>query len=110
MLVLSRRRDETIMIGDDVEITIVDIKGDTVRLGINAPKFVTVHRKEIYDAIKAENIENMKKQQVPDAAAIGNLAQLMQPKLSGTALNQATKLSRLAPAVSPKIVIEKSKK
>ena len=55
MLVLSRQRDETIMIGDDVEITIVDIRGDKVRLGINAPKSVQVHRKEVYLAIKKEN-------------------------------------------------------
>ncbi len=55
MLVLSRQRDETIMIGDAVEITIVDIRGDKVRLGINAPAQVAVHRKEVYEAIKAEN-------------------------------------------------------
>ena len=55
MLVLSRQRDETIVIGDDVEVTIVDIRGDKVRLGINAPRNVTVHRKEIYDAVKREN-------------------------------------------------------
>ena len=55
MLVLSRQRDETIMIGDDVEITIVDIRGDKVRVGINAPKHIAVHRKEVYDAIQQEN-------------------------------------------------------
>lgn len=55
MLVLSRQRDETIMIGDDVEITIVDIRGDKVRLGITAPRHIQVHRKEVYDAIKREN-------------------------------------------------------
>ena len=55
MLVLSRQRDETIMIGDDIEITIVDIRGDKVRLGITAPRSVPVHRKEVYDAIKREN-------------------------------------------------------
>ena len=55
MLVLSRQRDETIMIGDDVEITVVDIRGDKVRLGITAPREVQVHRKEVYDAIKREN-------------------------------------------------------
>ena len=55
MLVLSRQRDETIMIGDDIELTVVDIRGDKVRLGIKAPAEVAVHRKEIYDAIKREN-------------------------------------------------------
>jgi len=55
MLVLSRQRDETIMIGDDVQITVVDIRGDKVRLGITAPRHIQVHRKEVYDAIKREN-------------------------------------------------------
>lgn len=55
MLVLSRQRDETIMIGDEIEITVVDIRGDKVRLGINAPTRIAVHRKEVYDAIRAEN-------------------------------------------------------
>ncbi len=54
MLVLSRQRDESIMIGDDVEITIVDVRGDKVRLGITAPKQIPVHRREIYDAIQRE--------------------------------------------------------
>ena len=57
MLVLSRQRDETIMIGDEVEITIVDIRGDKVRVGISAPRQVQVHRKEVYEAIKRENTE-----------------------------------------------------
>lgn len=57
MLVLSRQRDETIMIGDDTEITVVDIRGDKVRLGITAPRSVQVHRKEVYEAIRKENCE-----------------------------------------------------
>ncbi len=56
MLVLSRQRDETIMIGDEIEITVVDIRGDKVRLGISAPHSVPVHRKEVYEAIKRENL------------------------------------------------------
>ena len=55
MLVLSRHRDESIMIGDDVVVTIVDIRGDKVRLGIDAPQDIPVHRQEVYDAIKREN-------------------------------------------------------
>jgi len=55
MLVLSRQRDQTIMIGDHVEITVVDIRGDKVRLGITAPAHIPVHRKEVYEAIKREN-------------------------------------------------------
>jgi len=57
MLVLSRQRDESIMIGDDVEITIVDVRGDKVRLGITAPKSIPVHRREIYDAIQREKAQ-----------------------------------------------------
>lgn len=60
MLVLSRQRDETIMIGDEIEITVVDIRGDKVRLGINAPRSVQVHRKEVYEAIRRENAEASK--------------------------------------------------
>jgi carbon storage regulator len=55
MLVLSRQRDETIMIGDDIEITVVDIRGDKVRLGITAPTRIAVHRKEVYESIRREN-------------------------------------------------------
>jgi carbon storage regulator len=55
MLVLSRQRDERIVIGDDVEVVVVDIRGDKVRLGIVAPNTVSVHRKEIYEAIRREN-------------------------------------------------------
>lgn len=57
MLVLSRQRDETIIIGDAIEITVVDIRGDKVRIGINAPKHVQVHRKEVHEAIRRENTE-----------------------------------------------------
>jgi carbon storage regulator len=55
MLVLSRQRDESIVIGDNVVITIVDIRGDKVRLGIEAPGEIPVHRQEVYDAIQREN-------------------------------------------------------
>lgn len=57
MLVLSRQRDETIMIGDKIEITIVDVRGEKVRLGISAPTHISVHRKEVYDAITRENAD-----------------------------------------------------
>ena len=55
MLVLTRKTKQSIMIGDDIEVTVVDIRGDKVRLGINAPKEISVHRKEVYDAIRREN-------------------------------------------------------
>jgi len=57
MLVLSRQKDESIMVGDNVEITIVDVRGDKVRLGITAPREVPVHRKEVFEAIKREEAE-----------------------------------------------------
>ncbi len=55
MLILSRKLNESIIIGDDIELSIVDIKGDQVKIGINAPKSVKVFRKEVYDAIQDEN-------------------------------------------------------
>ena len=55
MLVLSRHRDESIMIGDEIVVTIVDIRGDKVRLGIDAPQDIPVHRQEVYEAIQREN-------------------------------------------------------
>lgn len=91
MLVLSRRKDETIMIGDSVEITIVDIRGDTVRLGITAPRTVSVHRKEIYDAIQQENIVAAQKSP-PDQTAVGDLGSL----LKGVALAGAGGLDGLS--------------
>ena len=54
MLVLSRHRDESIMIGDDIIITVVDVRGDKVRLGIDAPTDIPVHRQEVYEAIQRE--------------------------------------------------------
>ena len=55
MLVLSRQRDQSIMIGDNVVITVVDVRGDKVKLGIEAPKEIPVHRQEVYEAIQREN-------------------------------------------------------
>ena len=54
MLVLSRQSDETIIIGDNIRVTIVEVRGDKVRIGIDAPRDVAVHRQEIYDAIHKE--------------------------------------------------------
>lgn len=58
MLVLSRHKNESIMIGDNIIITVVDIRGDKVRLGIEAPQEISVHRKEVYEAIKRSVDQN----------------------------------------------------
>lgn len=55
MLVLSRTRDESIIIGDNVVVTVVDVRGDKVKLGIEAPQDISVHRREVYEAIQREN-------------------------------------------------------
>jgi carbon storage regulator len=57
MLVLSRQRDESIIIGDNIVVTIVDIRGDKVRLGIQAPTEMPVHRREVFEAIQRENLQ-----------------------------------------------------
>jgi carbon storage regulator len=57
MLVLSRKKDEKIIIGDNITVMVIEIRGDKVRLGIEAPKEITVHRQEVYDAIKREQVE-----------------------------------------------------
>ena len=73
MLVLSRQRDESIIIGDNIVVTIVDVRGDKVRLGIEAPREVSVHRREVYEAIQREN-QQAAKIQLDDARQIGTYA------------------------------------
>lgn len=65
MLVLSRQKNESIMIGDEVEVIIVDVRGDKVRLGITAPKAISVHRKEVYEAIQREKAEEKQRTDPP---------------------------------------------
>ena len=60
MLVLSRKKDEKIVIGDKITIMVIEIRGDKVRLGIDAPRDITVHREEVYEAIKREQNEQNK--------------------------------------------------
>lgn len=68
MLILTRRVGETLMVGDEVTVTVLGVKGNQVRIGINAPRDVAVHREEIYDRIKAEENQG----QVQEQAPIGN--------------------------------------
>ncbi|MCG9874812.1 MAG: carbon storage regulator CsrA [Leptospiraceae bacterium] len=65
MLVLARRINQSIMIGDDIEIVIVDIKGDQVKIGVQAPKNVSVHRTEVYQEIQDENKQAAKTEILP---------------------------------------------
>src|SRR5689334_3355806 len=82
MLVLSRQKDETIMIGDDIEITVVDIRGDKVRLGITAPPHIPVHRKEVYEAIQRENraAANLRPDQIPPVGSLAKRREKEKPK------------------------------
>jgi carbon storage regulator len=67
MLVLSRKKDESIIINDHIRVTVVEIRGDKVRLGIDAPKEVTVHRREVYEAIQNQ----LKAQQEEGSSPVG---------------------------------------
>ncbi|MGH7129267.1 MAG: carbon storage regulator CsrA [Planctomycetaceae bacterium] len=62
MLVLSRKKDEKIIIGDNITLMVIEIRGDKVRLGIDAPKEITVHRQEVYEAIRREQDKDKDKQ------------------------------------------------
>lgn len=57
MLILTRRVGETLMVGDEIQVTVLGVKGNQVRIGVNAPKSVSVHREEIYQRIKTEESE-----------------------------------------------------
>ena len=69
MLVLSRKKNESIVINDDITIVVVEIRGDKVRLGVEAPKEVPVHRREVYDAIKRSEQESANGSDLPSASS-----------------------------------------
>jgi carbon storage regulator len=75
MLVLTRRPAESVMIGDEVVVTVLEVRGDVVRLGINAPRAVQVHREEIYRELQAQN----KLAASPSQASVLELARLLRP-------------------------------
>ncbi len=67
MLILTRRVGESLMIGDDVNVTVLGIRGNQVRIGVNAPKDVAVHREEIYDRIQKEQSEDSSSSEAPES-------------------------------------------
>ncbi|MFW5742159.1 MAG: carbon storage regulator CsrA [Spirochaetota bacterium] len=69
MLILARRVNESIVIGDDIRVTVIDIKGDQIKLGIEAPRDVKVYRREVYEAIQEENREAAKSAAARTASA-----------------------------------------
>ena len=87
MLVLSRRINESIQIGDDVEVTVIDVRGDVVRLGINAPQTTQIWRKELWDAIVQENRK----------AALKAKVSVTTPQLPVSAFSKLSKLKTVRP-------------
>ncbi|MCL2008003.1 MAG: carbon storage regulator CsrA [Treponema sp.] len=71
MLILSRKTNEKIMIGDDISVSIIEIRGDQVRIGVEAPKKIKVFRQEVYDAIRAENEAAAKSAAILPAIELG---------------------------------------
>lgn len=80
MLVLTRRANESIMIGDDIVITVLDVRGDQIRLGIKAPRSVAVHREEVYAELQEANQAAAS----PSKAAMANLSKLLPPGAGST--------------------------
>lgn len=71
MLILTRRVGETVMIGDDITVTVLGVKGNQVRVGVDAPKEVGVHREEIFERIKREEQRSREQRQAPLVAGAG---------------------------------------
>ena len=74
MLILTRKLNQSIMVGHNIEIIITEIKGDSVKIGIKAPRDIVVHRREVYDSIMAENI-SASRSRVIDLQKLGKIIQ-----------------------------------
>jgi carbon storage regulator len=95
MLVLSRRLNESIQIGEDIEVTVIDVRGDVVRLGISAPQKTQIWRKELWDAIVEENKKAAK------AAMESAKKPVPAPQLPVSAFSKLSKLKTVRPKKPP---------
>jgi carbon storage regulator len=83
MLVLSRKINERIMIGDDIEIVVVAVVGDQVRIGIEAPKDIKILRSEVYEEVQNQNVKASAASKLPEAELSDQLKQMLQGNLPG---------------------------
>lgn len=104
MLVLSRRLNESIQIGEDIEVTVIDVRGDVVRLGINAPQKTQIWRKELWDAIVEENKKAAK------VAKEASKTAPVTPQLPVSAFSRLSKLKTVRPRKKDEIKKEESRK
>ncbi len=104
MLILTRRIGETLRIGDDVSITVLDVQGNQVRIGVDAPKEIAVHRKEIYQRIQREK-QAQAKTEVEEEITSGNFA--VKDVMDNALTYFSTEGSQQKPKKSPTVIVKK---